>query len=145
MFEEQSNEAQAFIKEVARELGRADDLKSALRITASVFHALRDLLTIEESLHLISQMPIYLKGVYVDGWHIGKKDRIKDVDELIEQLILQNPRTGPRDFGEDERAVRNVRAVFRVLKKRISDGQISDVIAQFPASLKYLWEEETII
>jgi uncharacterized protein (DUF2267 family) len=78
----------------------------------------------------------------VDGWHLGEKKKIKDKDDFIEILLLQNPRTAVHDFRSDNIAIQNTKAVFRVLRRHVSEGEIQDVIAQFPVGLKDLWEEE---
>ena len=139
MFGQYENDATKFVSEVSRELDNQDNHQASVRIMTSVLHVIRDILTLEGSLHLISQLPLLIKGIYVSGWHVGAKEKIKDKDELIECLLLQNPRTGPGDFGTDERALSNVRAIIRVLQKRVSAGEIDDIKAQFPMELKDLW------
>ena len=67
MFEKYENEAREFVKEVANELNNPNDHKTAIRIMKSVMHAIRDILTIEESLHLISQLPFVHQRVLC-GW-----------------------------------------------------------------------------
>jgi uncharacterized protein (DUF2267 family) len=142
MFEEYNTDATKFVKEIAVELGNAEDHQAALRIFTSVLHTFRDILTPEESLHLIAQLPLYIKGLYVTNWRLGKKDRIKDMSEFVERLLLQNPRTGPIDFGTDEKAISNVRCVINVLRRHVTPGQIDDMVSQFPSGLKELWEAD---
>lgn len=144
MFEEYESNARKFVNDVACELGNPDNHKSAIRIMTSVLHTIRDVLTVEESLHLISQLPLFIKGFYVNNWHLGDKEKIKDTDGFIERLLLHNARTGPLDFGTDERAIKNTKAVMRVLRKHLSQGEIDDIIAQFPAELKGLWLADEI-
>jgi|SRR5687768_18295654 len=146
MFEEYENSARKFVHDLACELEHPDNHKSAIRIMTSVMHTIRDILTVEESLHLISQLPLFIKGFYVTDWHLGEKKKIKDKDEFIERLLLQDVRTGPLYFGTDERAIKNVKAVLRVLRKHVTQGEIDDIIGQFPAVLKILWlTDETAI
>ena len=64
-----------FIKLLARELGYPKDLKRASRVLRSVLHAFRNQLTIEESVQLIAQFPMFLKAVYVQNWTLHKKGR----------------------------------------------------------------------
>jgi uncharacterized protein (DUF2267 family) len=144
MFEEYNNDATKFVKEIAAELGNPEDHPTALRILTSVLHTFRDILTPEESLHLVAQLPLYIKGLYVTNWHIGKKDRIKDISEFVERLLLQNPRTGPVDFGTDEKAINNVRCVINVLRRHVTPGQIDDMVSQFPSELKELWDADVV-
>lgn len=142
MFEEFENDAKVFVKEVAAGLHDPEDHHTAIRILTAVLHTIRDILTAEESLHLISQLPLYIKGIYVTGWHLGEKGRIKDKDEFIERLLLQNTKTAVRDFGNDERAIENIRAVTSVLRNHLTRGQVDHIADQLPVALKDLWQPE---
>ena len=139
MFGQYENDATKFVSEVSRELDNQSNHQASIRIMTSVLHVIRDILSLEGSLHLISQLPLLIKGIYVSGWHVGVKEKIKDKDQLIERLLLQNPRSGPGDFGTDEKALNNVMAIIRVLQRHISPGEIDDIRAQFPLELKNLW------
>lgn len=65
-------EANTFLKKYAKEMNLANNTDKAGRILSSILHALRDVITTEESLQLISQFPMFLKAVYVNGWTIQK-------------------------------------------------------------------------
>jgi len=138
-YEHYAQEARKFVKEVALELGDADSIDQADRIMTSVLHTLRDLLTPEESLHLISQLPMMLKAVYVNGWRLHTKNRIRSIDEFIECLMLKNPRNAPQDFGNDEKAIERTKAVFKVLRNHIAIGEVKDIVSQLPSELTELW------
>jgi uncharacterized protein (DUF2267 family) len=138
-YEQYAHEAHKIVKEVATELGDPVNVEQAERIMTTVLHTLRDILTPEESLHLISQLPMLLKGIYVNGWHLGKKDRIRSKDEFIECLMLQNPRTAAQDFGNDDKAMERSKAVFRVLRNHLAVGEVKDIVAQLPSELTELW------
>lgn len=145
MFETNEADARKFIDEVATELNHPENPRKAIRVVTAVLHTVRDMLTPEESLHLIAQLPLYIKGIYVTGWRLGEKQRIIDEDDFIERLLLQNERTGPHDFGNDEKAMANTNAVIRVLKRRVSEGLIDKIMAQFPVGLKRLWLTDEIV
>ena len=138
-YEHYAQEAHRFVKEVAVELGDVTNIDQADRIMVSVLHALRDILTPEESLHLISQLPMMLKAVYVNGWRLHTKNRIRSTDEFIECLMLKNPRTAPQDFGNDEKALERTKAVFKVLRNHVAIGEVKDIVSQLPAELTELW------
>lgn len=138
-YEQYAHEANKFVREVAQELGDPNNMEQADRIMAAVFHTLRDILTPEESLHLISQLPMLLKAIYVNGWHLGKKDRPRSKDEFIECLMLQNPRAAAQDFGNDDKAIERSKAVFRVLRNHLAVGEVKDIVAQLPSELTELW------
>jgi uncharacterized protein (DUF2267 family) len=138
-YEHYAQEAHKFVSEVASELGDPDNIEQADRIMTAVLHTLRDILTPEESLHLISQLPMLMKGIYINGWHLSKKDRIRSMDEFIECLMLQNPRAAAKDFGNDEKAIQRSKAVFKVVRNHIAIGEVKDIVAQLPSELTELW------
>jgi uncharacterized protein (DUF2267 family) len=138
-YEQYAHEARKFLNEVALELGDAGNSDQAERIMTAVLHTLREILSPQESLHLIAQLPMMLKAIYVNGWHLGAKNRIRSKDEFIECLLLQNPRTAPQDFGNDEKAIERTRAVFKVLRNHIAIGEVKDIVSQLPSELTELW------
>lgn len=142
-FEQYCQDAREFVNEIAVELGDPANKGQAERIMTSVLHSVREVLSPEESLHFISQLPMLMKGIYVDGWHLETQNRIRSRSEFIECLMLQSPRTAPHDFGNDEKAEANARAVLRVLHRHGATGEIKDIISQFPAELADLWPNET--
>lgn len=130
------------MKDVKEELGENCDLHQSERIMTSVLHTLREVLTPQESLHLIAQLPVFIKGIYVHGWHMRGKKSIRSMDDFIECLQLQNPKNAPTDFGTDDKAKDRTKAVFRVLKRHITMGEIEDIMAQLPAELIELFQTE---
>jgi uncharacterized protein (DUF2267 family) len=69
-FEKYAAKGNEFVRLVAEDLQVSHD--RAGRIIRAVFHALRNRLNHEESFQLLAQLPMVLKGVYVDGWHFDK-------------------------------------------------------------------------
>lgn len=141
-FEQYAPDANAFVREVAQELGNPDDTDHAYRVMKSVFHTVRTVLTPEESLHFISQLPLTIKGVYVDGWHIPAKDRIRSMPEFLQCLRKQNPTSAGRDFGNDETAKQHAKCVLNVIKRHVTTGEVQHMIDQFPMELTELWLTE---
>lgn len=137
-YERYAQEAHKFVREVALELRDIDNIDQADRIMTSVLHTLRDLLTPEESLHFIAQLPMLLKGIYVNGWRLHSKNRMRSVDEFIECLMLKNPKIAPQDFGNDEKAIERIKAIFRVLRNHIAIGEVKDIVSQLPPELTEL-------
>lgn len=104
---------------------------SALR---AVLHVLRDRLTIEEAVDLGAQLPLLVRGVYYEGWRPSvhplkyrhKEDFLQRVAELYPGL------------EEDQRELA-VRAVFKVLARHVTSGEIEQVKDQLPADVRALW------
>lgn len=145
-FEDFAQEANRFLKEVAEELGNPQDTDHAYRVMKSVFHAVRDILSPQESLHFVAQLPLAIKGVYVDSWKINDAKRIRSMPEFLESLRSKNAPAAARDFGSDETAIQHTRCVFNVIKRHVATGEVQHMMDQFPTELIPLWEsEETAI
>lgn len=140
-FQKHAQNATVFLKEVAQELETPDDLAHAGRVLAAVLHALRDRITTEESIHFISQLPMYIKAVYIEGWKVSKSTpKIKRVEEFLADVRSQTERTAGIDFGDFKNTKKEVEAVFRVVRKHVSEGEINDVKSQLPKEIAELWE-----
>jgi uncharacterized protein (DUF2267 family) len=119
----------------------AEDLKvpgdKAGRILRAVLHAMRNRLNIDESLQVVAQLPMALKGVYIDQWDPWHSfHRIHHIDEFINEVRKYDKTTASYDFGNDESARLAVKAVFRTLNYYLSAGEFRDVIAVLPRELK---------
>ncbi len=135
-------EANRFYKEVAQELGNPQDINHASRVTTAVLHTLRERITIEESMHVVANLPMILKGIYVDGWKISKDAYHADtLDEFLNEVREHSLREPGRDFGGHQMARDTVKAVLHVLRKYIDEGEIRHIKAQLPEGVAALFEE----
>lgn len=138
-FEEHVQKAREFLLEVCDELETPYDEEHAGRVLVAVLHSLRDMLIPQESLHLISQLPLYIQAVYVHTWHIpDKPKRLKTLDDFLLNVKEQAGSTAERDFGKLGNTRREVEAVFRVLKRHVSEGELKDVRGQLPQGIAEL-------
>lgn len=129
-------EANTFLKEYTKALDLKGDSEKAGRILSSVLHALRDVLSFEESLQLIAQFPMFLKAVYVNGWTGRKKHKIKTMTTFIDLVRKYNGVTSTHDLGSDELAENYIDTTFIVLRKYISLGELEDLRTELPKELK---------
>jgi uncharacterized protein (DUF2267 family) len=107
-----------------------DDQQQALHALRAGLHALRDRLTVEEAAQLAAQMPMLIRGLFYENWHPADKPlRIRHPNEFL-ALVIANyaPRT---DAYADE----IVQATFRVLRKHVSEGELTDVVMSLPEPL----------
>lgn len=142
-FEQYVQDANKFLKTVSTELGNPEDTDHAYRVTRAFFQTLREIITPEESLDLVSQLPMFLKAMYVEGWKLGPKARIRSTEEFLERLRSKTDRTAARDFGNNETAKEKVTAVIKALKQYVSPGEIQDIIDQFPMEFADIWITQT--
>ena len=123
----------AFINAVAEELHVPRD--QAARITRAVFHAFRNRLSMEESFQLLAQLPMALKAVYVDGWKPSAEFvRIRHIDDFLDEIRTEDGGLAGYDFGNDQRALKAVSAVFQTLHDFISEGGFEGLIHTLPES-----------
>jgi uncharacterized protein (DUF2267 family) len=134
-------ETNQFLRQLATELGDPSDIDHAGRVVIAVFHTLRERISVEESMHLVSQLPMILKGVYVHGWDLSRRMIQADtLDEFLNEIRDHANRTQERDFGEREQTRDNVKAVLRVIQNYVSEGEISHIKAQLPREIAALFE-----
>ena len=141
-FEKYTSKANELLKEVADELNDPGNKTIAGKLLKGVLHTLRDVISMEESLQFISELPMIFKGIYVDGWTPMKHhDRIKTVEEFVDRVYKKaaiGPKTSFQGFETDEEVVK---VVISVLRRHISKGEIADVRAGMPKGLIELWDE----
>lgn len=130
-------EANTFMKEFAKELNLADNPDKTGRILSSVLHGLREIISVEESLQLIAQFPMFLKAVYVNGWTIkAKRNRIKHMEEFIDLVRSFDGVTSIYDFESNEIAEHYINTTFFMLRKYVSEGEMEDIRNELPKNLK---------
>ncbi|MDB4438576.1 DUF2267 domain-containing protein, partial [bacterium] len=102
-FDKYAQSGKAFVKKIAVELGDAGNTSTAGRILRSTLHVLRDQSTPEESLQLISQLPMLIKAIYIDGWRIsGRKVKVRHLDDFVLEVQQHNRVAGHADFTSQE-------------------------------------------
>jgi uncharacterized protein (DUF2267 family) len=122
-----------WLRDLMEELDWKDEHKaySALR---AVLQTLRDRLTVEEAAQLAAQLPMLVRGFYFEGWDTtGKPVKERHQEEFfghVKNYFKKDDRVDPE---------RVVRAVFKVLSKHITGGEIRDVKHVIPSELRALW------
>lgn len=123
-----------WLDEIMDELA-LEDRHTAYAALRGTLHALRDRLPVEETAHLGAQLPMLVRGFYYEGWRPAREPIKMHRDEFL--LRVQEQLTRPVALQMDPEAV--VRAVFQVLSRKISKGEIEQVEQTLPKDLRYLW------
>lgn len=124
-----------WLSEIADEMEHPD-AQLAYHALRGVLFATRDRLTVEEAMDLAAQLPALVRGVYFEGYKPSDKpltyrDRDTFLERVNEELQVTN--------GENPEAA--TRAVFAVLNRHISPGEIEDVRRMLPEKIRTLWPE----
>ncbi|SNR72279.1 Uncharacterized conserved protein, DUF2267 family [Lutibacter agarilyticus] len=145
-FDHFATEAATFMKKYAKKLQLEDDMSKAGRVLSSVLHGLREIISTEESLQLLAQLPMFLKAVYVNGWttHI-RRNKIKKMSEFIELIRDFNGVTAWHDFESDAQAKIYINNTFKLLRMYISLGELEDIRSELPKDLKSIIYKKMII
>jgi uncharacterized protein (DUF2267 family) len=132
VFDRTIHKTNAWLKELMQELGTESrhDAYVALRAT---LHTLRDRMPIEEVAQLGAQLPMLIRGMYYEGWDpTGKPTRERRLEGFLAGMAIELP----NDVDDPEPLAR---AVFRLLARRVSEGEIQDVKQLLPAAIRELW------
>ena len=111
-------------------------MQRSLLALRSVLHALRDRLTVVEVAQLGAQLPIFIRGIYYEGWNPAQtpvKGRKK------ETFLFQIRSAFAHTRNPDVDAAHVARAIFRVLSKHISEGELEQVKNLLPYEIRDLW------
>jgi uncharacterized protein (DUF2267 family) len=110
------------------------DKPRAYLLLRTTLHALRDFLPVEEAVDLAAQLPVLLRGVYYEGWVPAKTPaHPRSKAEFMERVAAPFVTTPLEDT---ERAVV---AVFDLLRRQVSEGEIDQVAHALRKPLRDLW------
>jgi len=138
-FDKTVQETNLWLKGIMERLG-TEDRHCAYAILRATLHALRDRIGPENAVHLGAQLPMLLRGLYYEGWHMSgtpTKERheaqfIAHVHKMLHKML--------RNQDEAE-AKRGIRATLDVLSDRIDRGEAVKLAIMFPVEMRDLWPD----
>lgn len=133
VFDTTVHKTNSWLKDLTQELG-AQDRHEAYRALRVTLHALRDRLTVDEVAQLGAQLPMLVRGFYYEGWDPTGKPAKERHKQQFEAHICQE--YGPGRAIDPEQIAR---AVFSVLARRVTEGEIQDVKQLLPTEIRQLW------
>ena len=124
--------AHVWLNDLAEELG-TDDPRYAYRVLRAFLHAVRDHLSVDEAAQLAAQLPIFVRGVFYEGWDPSRTpERARDVDSFLRRIA------GEALLAGETEASLAATAATRVLSRHISTGEIESVLHMLPENLREL-------
>jgi uncharacterized protein (DUF2267 family) len=133
VFDTTVHKTNRWLNELMQGLGWRDRHKAYLALRATL-HALRDRITVEEVAQLAAQLPMLVRGFYYEGWDPTDKP-LKD--RRREDFLVRIDAAFTQDDAVDPEHV--ARAVFALLARRVSEGEIEDVRHVLPTEIRKLW------
>lgn len=111
------------------------DSRRAYSALRAVLHVLRDRLTHGEAVDLGAQLPMLVRGLYYEGWQPAKQPlKYRHKADFLERFSERYP-----GLEEDQRDLA-VRAVFKLLARHVTGGEIEHIKNQLPAEIRELWK-----
>lgn len=131
-FTHAAQQAQQWVNELAEDLNWNE--RRAHHLLRCVLHALRDWLSPEEMTDLSAQLPVLIRGIYFEGW----KPLETPVWERKKEAFIERVQDAFSDdlLNDPDRAVA---AVFRLLDRHVSHGEIVQVRNSMKKTLRDLW------
>ena len=125
-------ETNVWLRGVAEQL-HFEDRQHAYNALRAVLHALRDRLPPEVAVHLGAQLPMLVRGLYYEGWHMaGKPTKDRSAQEFADHILEELPPKFPLD------PLTVARGVFEILWERLDPGEFAKLMDHLPASLRTL-------
>lgn len=128
--------ANIWINDVAAELG-TEDRQYAYRVLRAFLHALRDHLPVNEAAALAAQLPIFVRGVFYEGWVPARSpERTRDLDGLLVRIANEALLAGETEASLAATAAK------RVLARHVSVGETQSVLGVLPEHLRVFLSPE---
>jgi uncharacterized protein (DUF2267 family) len=122
-----------WLRELMDELGWPERQR-AYHALRAVLHTIRDRLTIEEVADLGAQLPMLVRGIYYEGWRPPREPlrhgrRREEFLTPIADAFADHPEVAPEGV---------LWAVFKVLERHITPGEIKDIKQLLPETVRAL-------
>jgi uncharacterized protein (DUF2267 family) len=135
LFDKTIHTTNIWLKEIMGQIG--PDRQTAWKVLTTVLRALRDRLTPELASHLSAQLPLIVRGGYYDLYQPG---HVREDVRTDEQFVAEVRRGLSDSRGVDPRDA--TQAVFAVLGRHISPGEITKIRNALPKSIRDMWSVE---
>jgi uncharacterized protein (DUF2267 family) len=116
---------------------RPCDRQQAYGALRAVLHVLRDRLPAEAVLGLSAQLPMLLRGVFLEGWRLNEAPTdLRNVQDFAQAVAAQVPPGFPRQGNEA------AEAVFAAMGARLDPGEMAKIVRHLPTGLHGLFPFE---
>ncbi len=132
-FDRTLQESNAWLNSLMQHL-HSEDRHFAYIALRATLHALRDRVGPENASHFAAQLPMLLRGLFYEGWHMaGSPTREHNKAQFLDRVRQEMPKPLERD------AERAARAVFEVVWEKMDAGAVAKAIRILPEDVRDLW------
>lgn len=129
------------MNDLAEKLGHTSEQEreQVARILRAAMHSIRDSIDLHENLHVIAQLPMALKALYVDRWEpMEKPHRPRTIEDFKELVKAYQRKYGEQNFNWHEGTDQIFQTVMKCLRTYISTGEAIHIMDQLPKEVKEL-------
>jgi len=132
VIERSTEKTRLWLSDLAEELD-TEDAHHAYRVLRAFLHAIRSRLSVDEVAQLSAQLPIFIRGLFFEGWDPGRRpDHPRDLDSFLSDIATEALLS-----GETEASLA-ASAAYRVLTRHVSLGESSSLLHVLPDHLRRL-------
>jgi uncharacterized protein (DUF2267 family) len=111
----------------------SEDRHYAYRVLRACLHALRDHLSPDEAAQLSAQLPIFIRGIYYEGYRPSRTpEHARDRESFLARIAREAVLAGSTE------ASFAVEAVGGVLREHVSRGELEGVLHALPEHIREL-------
>jgi uncharacterized protein (DUF2267 family) len=134
IFQSTLQKTESWIQEFQQHTGREDEEKT-WQMLRSVLHTLRDRLTVEQAAHLSAQLPLFIRGLFFEGWNpadvpTGIRSR-DDFVQAVADRLSEHPEIDPNQA---------IDGTVHVLTRNVTDGEIDKIVRSLPDEMGRLFD-----
>jgi uncharacterized protein (DUF2267 family) len=135
IFDETIQRTNNWLKELMQELNWSDRRQTYV-VFRCVLHSLRDHLSVSDAVYVGEQLPMLIRGAYFEHWNpAGKPMALRSRDEFFSGLAGSLARNGEKEASAET----VTRAVFRLLDRKATEGEIANLQGVLPPAVTDLW------
>lgn len=136
VFDTTVHKTNQWVNQLAEQLGW-DDKHRVFQLLRVTLQTLRDRVPVEEAAQLGAQLPILLAGFYYEDWKPAQTPH----KERSKAEFLAPIRDYCQGVGLETDPELIAHQVFRLLSDRIATGEIEEIVAMLPESIRELWPQ----
>jgi len=137
VFDSTIQRSNLWLKDLMQELNWSDQRKTYLAFR-SVLHLVRDHLPVRDAIYFGRHMPMLIRGIYFELWDPAATPL--PIQNRTDFLSALSNRLSREDDGNHDAEV-IARAVFRLLQRKVSEGEIEDLQHLLPGTVLDLWPQ----
>jgi uncharacterized protein (DUF2267 family) len=112
------------------------------RILKGVLHTIRDRMPLIEAMDALAQMPLFMKGIFVDQWKYHEKTEKIRSKQQFNEAVRQRPEIVEfSDFPNDEDVINTTRDLISLMSEHIDEGQMHHIKANMPGEMHPVLDE----